>query len=89
MPNRRQLLQHFAAASAWWATQRTVSTARGADSPPKIKIGQIGVGHAHASKLGVYRAIARLRSSRHRRAGRGAARAKAETQTRSIAACRG
>ena len=55
MPNRRQLLQHFAAASAWWATQRTVSTARGAAAPPKIKIGQIGVGHAHASKLGVYR----------------------------------
>jgi len=55
MPNRRQLLKQFAAASAWWAAQQTVSTAHGADTPPKIKIGQIGVGHAHASKLGVYR----------------------------------
>ena len=29
--------------------------AKGAESKERIKIGQIGVGHAHASKLGVYR----------------------------------
>src|SRR2546421_12809069 len=28
---------------------------RGDDRKPRIKIGQIGVGHAHATKLGVYR----------------------------------
>jgi predicted dehydrogenase len=36
-----------------------LATAAGADEPkpakPRIKIGQIGVGHAHASKLAVYR----------------------------------
>ena len=28
-------------------------------TPPRIKVGQIGVGHAHASKLAVYRAVRR------------------------------
>ena len=56
MPNRRELLKQFAVASAWWAAQQCAGAARGDDqSRPKIKIGQIGVGHAHASKLGVYR----------------------------------
>ena len=45
-------------------------------APPKrIKIGQIGVGHAHASKLVGLSQVARLRGRRHRRAGRGAAEA--------------
>lgn len=33
----------------------TAVSARGAASPPPIRIGQIGVGHAHATKLSVYR----------------------------------
>src|SRR4051812_22815133 len=31
------------------------SAARAADGKPRIKVGQIGVGHAHATKLAVYR----------------------------------
>ena len=39
------------------ATALAAQISSGADSPakPRIKIGQIGVGHAHASKLAVYR----------------------------------
>ncbi|MFO0928572.1 MAG: Gfo/Idh/MocA family oxidoreductase [Gemmataceae bacterium] len=49
---RRRLLQLGAAALAL-----SPATRAAADSPrPRIKIGQIGVGHAHASKLAVYRA---------------------------------
>ena len=47
---RRSLLTTAAAAGA------LAATARGADEKrPRLKIGQIGVGHAHASKLAVYR----------------------------------
>lgn len=48
---RRQFLKTMAAGTlaAGWAA-RTAQAA-----PPRIKVGQIGVGHAHASKLGVYR----------------------------------
>jgi predicted dehydrogenase len=49
--SRRAAIQASAAGIAALA----VSTSR-AQSKPKIKIGQIGIGHAHASKLGVYRA---------------------------------
>jgi len=42
--------------TATTAALAAASTAAAQTSPPKrIKIGQIGVGHAHASKLGVYR----------------------------------
>jgi predicted dehydrogenase len=37
------------------AVAAQASGAAGAPSKPRIKIGQIGVGHAHASKLSVYR----------------------------------
>ncbi len=49
--NRRKFLQ---ATSAVVAATLMQSKVRAADQP-KIRIGQIGVGHAHASKLGVYR----------------------------------
>ena len=50
-PNRREVLQQVGGALAWSA-----AAGRG-DTPtrPRIKVGQIGVGHAHASKLAVYR----------------------------------
>ncbi len=49
---RRDFLQRAAAAAAVLRVNQSSS----ADSPkPRIKIGQIGVGHAHASKLGVFR----------------------------------
>jgi len=51
-PNRRELLRMVAGLS-------TATMGRGAayadPTRPRIKIGQIGVGHAHASKLSVYR----------------------------------
>jgi predicted dehydrogenase len=46
--DRRTLL---VAAGATFATARAARPA-----PPRIKVGQIGTGHAHASKLAVYRA---------------------------------
>ncbi|HET6422679.1 MAG TPA: Gfo/Idh/MocA family oxidoreductase [Planctomycetaceae bacterium] len=48
MPNRREFLASTAALAA------SSRFARASDKP-RIKIGQIGTGHAHASKLGVYR----------------------------------
>jgi predicted dehydrogenase len=49
---RRDVLQHLGGAMS-------CSMLAGAGAPaPRIKIGQIGVGHAHASKLSVYRASA-------------------------------
>src|SRR3954469_13404865 len=45
--NRRQALQLLGGAVAGLAHAR-------ADAP-RVKVGQIGVGHAHASKLAVYR----------------------------------
>jgi len=54
--NRRKFLQQWGAAAAGAAVFRTRS-ARAARSPKlPIKCGQIGVGHAHASKLSVFRA---------------------------------
>lgn len=49
---RRDLLAAGAAATV---TAVASSATRAADNRPKIKVGQIGVSHAHASKLGVYR----------------------------------
>lgn len=51
--SRRQVLTAGAAATAYALFS---TPAAHAQSKPKIKIGQIGTGHAHASKLGVYRA---------------------------------
>src|SRR5436190_13098966 len=49
---RRQFLSASAAVGAALAARRTF----GADErKPRIKVGQIGVGHAHATKLGVFR----------------------------------
>jgi hypothetical protein len=58
MPDRRQLLQQLggAAAGALFSSALTRFAAAVESSGPRIKIGQIGVGHAHASKLEVYRA---------------------------------
>ena len=61
MSNRRDVLKQFAAlASTITSTallQSAGNRAKGQGSArPKIKMGQIGVGHAHASKLAVYRA---------------------------------
>ncbi len=56
MPHRRDLLKQFAAASAGaLLTGPMMARSARAAEPPRIKIGQIGVGHAHASKLNVYR----------------------------------
>ena len=52
--SRREFLQQLAGAAAAWPVMSALT--RAADSPrPRIKIGQIGTTHAHASKLGVYR----------------------------------
>lgn len=49
---RRDFLRHLGAGTAAVLTTRPIS----AQPPkPRIKVGQIGVGHAHASKLAVYR----------------------------------
>lgn len=49
--NRRQMVTHLAAAAT--AVSATASAAGFCSSP--IKIGQIGIGHAHSTKLSVYR----------------------------------
>lgn len=49
---RRRFLQGAGSAAA---ASALVGGAARAEGRPRIKIGQIGVGHAHASKLGVYR----------------------------------
>lgn len=49
--NRRDALQSLALLAA----STLLTSLRAADQKPKIKVGQIGVGHAHASKLSVYR----------------------------------
>lgn len=54
--DRRTLLKQASAAMAL-ALVPGVGAAQKSDLPrPRIKVGQIGVGHAHASKLSVYRA---------------------------------
>lgn len=52
MPNRREFLTTMSAATALATTSRLVQ----ASDKPRIKIGQIGVGHAHANKMAAYRA---------------------------------
>ncbi|MFO0905675.1 MAG: Gfo/Idh/MocA family oxidoreductase [Pirellulales bacterium] len=55
LPDRREWLACVSGAVAVGAAG--VSLAQDAKSrPPRIKVGQIGVGHAHASKLAAYRA---------------------------------
>lgn len=49
---RRTFLQTLGTTAALLGT---TGGSPAADPKPKIKVGQIGVGHAHASKLGVYR----------------------------------
>ena len=69
---RRDFLRHVSTASAVLGSASHAT----ADTPkPRIKVGQIGVGHAHASKLARLPPVAGLRGRRHRRAGRGAAQA--------------
>lgn len=52
---RRELLRRLTAALAWSMVPSWKPAAAADAKPPRIKIGQIGVGHAHASKLSVYR----------------------------------
>ena len=52
---RRELLKLVPSAIAFAAASPILADQNSA-SKPRIKIGQIGVGHAHASKLSVYRA---------------------------------
>ncbi len=52
--NRRDVLRQTAAGLALSATAGRAAPDEG--QRPRIRIGQIGVGHAHASKLSVYRA---------------------------------
>ncbi len=55
--NRREMLGQLGGTVAWTAFSGACSVLAEEKVPAKqrIKIGQIGVGHAHASKLGVYR----------------------------------
>ena len=53
---RRHLIQRASGAFAFSVSGLASASASRADaSPPRIKIGQIGVGHAHANKLAVFR----------------------------------
>jgi len=58
MPARRQILQGFAAAAAGSLLSGSLTRFASAteSTGERIRIGQIGVGHAHASKLAAYRA---------------------------------
>lgn len=51
--NRRQAIRQFGQAALAWPLAS--SLAQGDEAHRPIKIGQIGVGHAHATKLAVYR----------------------------------
>jgi predicted dehydrogenase len=57
MPHRRTVLKQLVHAAASTLAVGAVSRVARAANPKaeRIKVGQIGVGHAHASKLGVYR----------------------------------
>ena len=56
MPDRREALKQLGTALAGtFVAASTAPAATRRAAPPKIKVGQIGVGHAHASKLSVYR----------------------------------
>ena len=50
---RRDFLRQFGAATALLGT--AAQAAPDGPAKPRIKVGQIGVAHAHASKLAVYR----------------------------------
>lgn len=56
IPRRQFLASSAAITSGLLAVTNLPLPADEATRPPRIKIGQIGVGHAHASKLSVYRA---------------------------------
>ncbi len=58
MSDRREILRHFGITAAGSLLAAALERFAGAaeSSGERIKIGQIGVGHAHASKLAVYRA---------------------------------
>lgn len=55
-PLRREFLKHLTAGAAFPLLAKLAPVRAATAAPPRIKIGQIGVGHAHASKLSVYRA---------------------------------
>jgi predicted dehydrogenase len=54
--SRRQVLQQIGASAALSALPRGSESSAQEERRPPIRIGQIGVGHAHAGKLSVYRA---------------------------------
>ena len=56
IPRRQFLASSAAITSGLFAVTNSRLQADEATRPPRIKLGQIGVGHAHASKLSVYRA---------------------------------
>src|SRR5690242_1176733 len=55
--SRRALIQRVGGLLAAGSLGRMAQGGQDAERsrPPRIKIGQVGVGHAHASKLSVYR----------------------------------
>src|SRR5437660_1106278 len=58
LDRRRRFLQQVGAGALISGAVPGLADGTGADTKPaprRIKIGQIGVGHAHASKLSVYR----------------------------------
>lgn len=57
MPDRRELLKQLGGAAAGTLLSGALGRFATAleSTGPRIKIGQIGVGHAHASKLSAYR----------------------------------
>ena len=57
MPHRREVLKQFGGAVVGGVAVGAASQVARGDSAarPRIKIGQIGVGHAHAGKLAVFR----------------------------------
>jgi predicted dehydrogenase len=55
MASRREVLKQFGGAVAAGLAGTALARAAVRTKRPRIKIGQIGVGHAHASKLEVYR----------------------------------
>jgi predicted dehydrogenase len=52
---RRAFLQRLGGAALAWSAAPSLA---GDEKPRRIKVGQIGIGHAHAGKLAVYRAAA-------------------------------
>ncbi len=56
MHNRRDIVKGMGSGLAWSALMGMSGRARGAGAtPPRIKVGQVGVGHAQANKLSVFR----------------------------------